>query len=294
MNKNEPKYYDSVSIWQNFLQKFSSKKITKKFAEDVRKKRELLANPPKPQKTTRPKVTIEDSDLALEAKIAARNSNGRIQNWTSAKPSIHQFAKGDYWTNDEGRYSRRCTYTKYSYSPLYTSYIEVSNCGGGLIYRRGFKGEIKSRVIHAPSGMRFKKDDLGLVLKRLSDGMDYHPTAKDLQSKKFATTIRAEMAKNYKARLAQKKAATQSKILEKLFQKDLATTMVTLSDSRKAGNCIEGSLRFAERRLNIPREEIVKGGFLFKIPAYKLIKTGEQRALAAAKVAWNRETMVCI
>jgi len=294
MNKDEPKYHASISQWQEFLQKFSAKKITKVFAESVKKKRELLANPPSNKKTTRLKVEIEDSGLALDAKIAARNSNGRIQNWTNAKPSIHQFSKGDYLTNNEGRYSRSCTYTKYSYSPLYTSYVEVSNCGSGLIYRRGFKGEIKSRVIYAPVGMKFQKDFYGLVLKRLSDGMDYHPTAKDLQSKKFAATIRAEMAKNYKARLAQKKAEKQSKILEKLFQKDLATTMVTLNDSRKAGNCIEGSLQFAERRLNIPREEIIKGGFLFKVPAYKLVKTGEQKAFDAAKVAWNRETTVCI
>lgn len=294
MSKNEPKYYDSVSVWQNYLQKFSAKKITKAFAESVKNKRLNLANPPKEQRKTRLKIEITDGDLALDAKIAARNSNGRIQNWTAAKASVHQFTKGDYLTNDEGRYSRRCKYTKYSYSPLYTSCVEVSNCGSGLVYRRGFKGEIKSRVIHAPSGMKFQKDVLGLVLRRLSDGMDYHPTAKDLQSRKFAATVRAEMARNYKARLAQKKAEKQSKILEKLFQRDLSTTMVTLYDSRKAGNCIEGSLQFAEKRLNIPRDEIVKGGFLFKIPAYKLVKTGEPRALAAAKMAWNRETTVCI
>lgn len=294
MNKNEPKYYASTSQWQEFLQKFSTKKITRDFAEKVRLNRLNLANPPKLQKQSRLKIEIQDENLALDSKIAARNSNGRIQNWTSAKPSIHQFAKGYYLTNDEGRYSRSCKYTKYSYSPLYTSYVAVSNCGSGLIYRRGFKGEIKSRVIHAPSGMKFKKDSYGLVLKRLSDGMDYHPTAKDLQSKKFAATVRAEMAKNYKARLAQKKAEKHSKFLEKLFQRDLPTTMVTLHDSRKAGNCIEGSLQFAERRLGISRQEIINGGYLFKIPAYKLVKTSEQRALAAAKVAWNRETMVCI
>lgn len=294
MNKNEPKHYDSVSKWQEFLQKFSTKKITKVFAESVKVKRQNLANSPKPQKQTRLKIKVVDVDLALDAKFAARNSNGRIQNWTSAKPSIHSFSKGDYLTNNEGRYSRHCSYTKYSYTPLYTSYVEVSNCGKGLVYRRGFKGKIKSRVIYAPSGMKFQKDDLGLVLKRLSDGMDYHPTAKDLQSKQFATVVRAEMAKNYKARLVQKKAEKQSKILEKLFQRDLRTTMVTLHDSRKAGNCVEGSLQFAERRLGISRQEIIKGGHLFKVPAYKLVKTGEARALAAAKAAWNRETTICI
>lgn len=296
MNKNEPKYYASPDEWQKYLQKFSTKKISKEFAKQVKLKREKLANPPIKdfQKIRRQEIRITDDSLALDAKIAARNSNGRIQNWTSARPSTFHTTKGDYDTNDEGKYSRSCKYTKYSYSPIYTSYVILAMGGSGLLYRRGFKGEIKSKIIHAPKGMCFSRDDNGLVLKRVSDGMDYHPTANDLQSKKFATTIRKEMAKNFLYRLNQKRLEKQNKRNEKIFQRDLKTTMVTLHDSRKAGNCIEGSLQFAEKRLNIPREEILNGGFIFKINAQRLIKTGDERAMRAVKVAWNRETIICI
>lgn len=294
MNKNEPKYYDSVSNWQKFLQKFSSKKVTKKLAEEVKKKRESFAFPKVEQKPVRIKLTIRDSILASEANKAAYAANKRIQNWTYCAPIFRAPQKGDYFSNDEGRYSRSCKYTKYSYSPTYMSYVTLANGGRGLVYRYGFKNEEHSRTIYAPKGMIFAKDDLGLVVKRLSDDMDYHPTSDDLKSKKFATLVREKMATNFKTRLIQKQTERRNKFLEQIFQKDLKTTMVTLNDSRKAGNCIEGSLQFAERRLGIPRQEIINGGHLFHVRAEKLVKTGDERAIRAAKVAWQRETTVCI
>ncbi len=294
MSKNEPKYYDSVSNWQIYLQKFSAKKATKKLAEEVKKKRESLTFPVVVKKPRRQEITILDSELAWLAKSAARSSNGRIKNWTSARPSTCHVVKGDYDTNDEGKYSRSCKYTKYSYSPNYTSYVILAMGGRGLLYRHGFKGEIKSKVVRAPAGMRFDRDENGLVLKRLSDGMDYHPDCNDLTSKKFATTVRAKMANNFKNRLAAKKEERRTKLFEKFYQRDLNNTMVNLYDSSKAGNCIEGSLQFAEKRLNIPRQEILSGGFIFKVPASKLVKTGDERAIRAAKVAWQRETLVMI
>lgn len=263
MNKNEPKYYDSITNWQKFLQRFSSKKITKELAEEVRKKRELLALPQKALKQARIMVLIKDQTLASEANKSAYSANKRIQNWTYCSPVFRAPSKGDYLTNDEGKYSRSCKYTKYSYSPTYMSYVTLANGGRGLVYKYGFKNEEHSRAIYAPKGMIFAKDNLGLVVKRLSDNMDYHPTSDDLKSKKFATLIREKMASNFKTRLIQKQTERRNKFLEQIFQKDLKTTMVTLNDSRKAGNCIEGSLQFAERRLGIPRQEIINGGHLF-------------------------------
>lgn len=296
MSKNEPKYYASSDEWQKYLQKFSAKKVTKKLAESVKKKRELLANPFKEKKKTRLEITIQDSELGWQAKSSARRSNGRIKNWVDSSPSIYHVSKGDYDKFESGTgYKRgKGSFTCYSYAPRYVSYVILANGGGGLIYRHGFKGEIKSRVIYAPAGIKFAKDENGLLLRRKSDNMDYHPTAKDLQSKKFATTVRQEMAKNFLYRLNQKRLEKQNNKSEKIFIRDLPTTMVNLHDSRKAGNCIEGSLRFAEMRLNIPRQEILNGGFIFKVPASKLVKTGDERAIRAAKVAWQRETLVMI
>ena len=238
-------------------------------------------------------ITINDYELGKTASDFASNNNRRIQNWVSSVPCSFITSKGDYYINNLGRYSRSCKYIKYSYSPKYTSYVEILDEGRKLIYYRGFKNEIKTKVIHSPKGMLFQKDSYGLLIRRLSDNMDYHPTKDDLQSKKFVSIIREKMASNYKARLYQKQLKKQQKKTEKIFNKDLKNTMVTLFDSRKAGNCVEGSLSFAEKRLGVSRKEILDGGFLFKIPAIKLVKTGEQKALNAAKVAWTRETTIC-
>lgn len=72
---------------------------------------------------------------------------------------------------------------------------------------------------------------------------------------------------------------------------------VTLLDSRSAGNCVEGSLAFAERKLGIPRAEILSAGYLFSVPADRLLRVANgntAQAEAAARDAWMRETTVCI
>lgn len=156
----------------------------------------------------------------------------------------------------------------------------------------------------APAGMHFAVDDNGVYLVRLSDGMDYHPTAQDWTAKDFATRVRRAMAENYKrrqaAKNAEKIAAKNSKEaarLEKIYRRDLATTCVTLSDSRRAGNCVEGTLRFAELKLKVSREEVLSAAHLFTVPATKLLAVANgdmQRVEAAVKIAWSRETLVSI
>lgn len=89
----------------------------------------------------------------------------------------------------------------------------------------------------------------------------------------------------------------ESRRINDLFRKDIASTRVTLEDSRKAGNCIEGSLVFAQRKLGISRQEILAGGHLFAIPASKILAAAngqKEQAEGAVKAAWIRETMICI
>lgn len=241
-------------------------------------------------------VTITDSSLAGLARDAARRANGRIKNWSTPCPTRVTVPLGDYDAINLGQYSRSCKYTRYEYKPCYTSYGVIAANGAALLYRRGFAGAIKSRIIHAPAGMRWDSNN-GLRLSRESDGMDYHPTVADLQSPKFATVVRDAMAANYTARLNAKREARRAEKWERQFERDLATTRVTLHDSRKAGNCIEGSLRFAERNLGIDRAAILAAGHLFTVPAKRLlaVANGEtERAMAAVRAAWNRETTVCI
>lgn len=244
----------------------------------------------------RTEVPIDDLALSRAARDAARSANGRIKNWTTPSPTTCLVPLGEYHQIDLGPYSRSCKYTHYEYTPLYTSFGVIAVDGKALLYRRGFTGSIKSRILRAPAGLKWKQRN-GLCLVRESDGMDYHPTVADLQSPRFASVVREAMARSYRARQEAKREARRTARWERQFELDLATTRVTLHDSRRAGNCIEGSLRFAERKLGLDRASILAAGHLFTVPAKRLLSVanGEtDRAVAAIRAAWSRETTVSI
>lgn len=241
-------------------------------------------------------LVIPDYDLSQLARIAAEKASPRIKNWEGAKPVARIASLGEYKSIDNGQYSRGCKYTHWTYAPLYTSFGIITLGGKVLLYRRGFTGSLKSRILPAPSGMLWTINN-GLCLVRQFDKMDYHPTVADMQSPRFASVVREAMARNYAARLAAKREARRQARFEDRFQRDLATTRVTLHDSRRAGNCIEGSLRFAERKLGLDRGSILAAGHLFTVPAKRLlaVANGEtEQAMRAVRAAWNRETTVCI
>lgn len=241
-------------------------------------------------------LVIPDYDLSQLARNAAEKANPRLKNWESPRPSIFPRAIGEYDSIDNGRYSSRCKYTHWTYAPLYTSFGIITLGGKVLLYRRGFTGSLKSRILPAPSGMLWTINN-GLCLVRQSDEMDYHPTVADMQSPRFASVVREAMARNYAARLAAKQEAKRQARFEARFQRDLATTRVTLHDSRRAGNCIEGSLRFAERKLGLDRGSILAAGHLFTVPAKTLLRVANgqtEQAMRAVCAAWTRETLVCI
>jgi hypothetical protein len=150
------------------------------------------------------------------------------------------------------------------------------------------------RRFRAPAGMIFAHDSNGVLVRRLSDGMDYHPTYADWRAKNFATVIRKTMATNYSVRLAAKRTEREIARNQKIFDREIKSTRVTLEDSRRAGNCIEGSLQFAESRLGLTRQQVLDGSYLFSVSAPRLMREKNERALAAVKIAWNRETTVSI
>ena len=161
-----------------------------------------------------------------------------------------------------------------------------------------------TRVLRAPAGMFFAADvALGVMLTRHSDQMDYHPGFEELWSKNFATRVRRGMAENFRQRAAIRKSdklaardKRESERQQKFFLRDVPSVVVSLADSRRAGNCVEGSLAFAERRLGISRQDILAGAHLFLYPAAKLLSKseGDPRAMRAVRAAWQRETAVAI
>lgn len=242
---------------------------------------------------------LYNSTLDSQSVSASRKANGRIRNWNGAASSIKPRTKGEYDTKNHGRYSSRYNYNRYSYTPRYTSLLTLEN--GLLVYTFGFVGEMKCVKKPVPSGMRFEKDSLGAKLVRISDGLDYHFTGDHFLNRRFSTNARLALAKKYRAKVAdnaerkaQKIHAVQTARFEKLFQRDLKHTYVNLNDSRAVGNCVEGSLRFAELRLKMNRTDILSGGHLCVVNAKRLVDTKDERAIRAARRAWARETLVAI
>lgn len=151
-------------------------------------------------------------------------------------------------------------------------------------------------AVTMPEGYRWAADHNGIHIVRISDGMDYHPTTKELAACKPARLI-ASLEENSERRRQQKESEDRAERDRFYFERDLPTVRVTLADSRAAGNCVEGSLAFAERKLHIPREEILAGGHLFSVPAQRLLAAAngdKPRVEAAVRRAWMRETAVSI
>ena len=102
------------------------------------------------------------------------------------------------------------------------------------------------------------------------------------------------MAKNFTARQAAKKADREAQRLEKFFAAQAPTVRVNLYDSRRAGNCVEGSLRYVESRLHIAREDILSAPWLMGVSGSRLLGDNNPRVQSAVRYAWMRETMVSI
>jgi hypothetical protein len=241
----------------------------------------------------RPVALVRCGADSFAAAQAAADGNRRITNWEPAEPVARRVTPGEYRDHDAGRYSSRSAYHKIEHRPIYASWAVVGVGGVGACYRWG---ATNCRTLKAPAGMTFKVDGLGLVLVRESDGMDYHVTAEDLRARDFAGRVRKAMAAAFTARREAKRLAIQQEREAAIRARELATVRVTLADSRAAGNCVEGSLRFAETRLGIQRHEILAGAHLFSVAAGKLLQADGKDARVAAAInrAWARETAVQI
>jgi len=187
----------------------------------------------------------------------------------------------------------------YKGSNLYCDYqsaIAISDCGK---YAITIIGNVVKRKYISPKGMLFKRDDLGILVERQSDKMDYHLSDVDWNAKNFATNIRSKMAIEYIKRQLANRLKKANEKQEKLFIKSLGNTRVNLNDSCKAGNCIEGTLSFCEKYLKLDRKTILDAGYLISVPAIKILKMAKntinaERAMNACRIAWMRETTISI
>ena len=165
-----------------------------------------------------------------------------------------------------------------------------------------FDGPVK--VVKAPAGTKFVYTPDDICVRRLKDNMDYHPKRAQFFSKTFAGKVRSEMDANKRRRKAldrelaqQKRQAKEKARVDKIFERDLPTTRVTLQDSRHVGNCVAGTLNFLERVYKIPQQDVIDGQHLFTLSGKFLMRAKGDAALKVRKViraAWERATLVCI
>jgi hypothetical protein len=226
-------------------------------------------------------VPLYDHDLGIRATDIAKDKHPRRQNWRSAKPTYSPVETGHVEVIDLGAYSRRCTYRHYEYMPQYQSALRVWRSGRSAHYIR----EGVERYVPAPSGTRWQRDEYGVLLRRLSDGMDYHPTAEDLQARDFVGRVRRGMSENYKARAKAKRDERDRALSEALERHALRNNRRRISlrsVSKMAGNCLAGTDEYL-RWLGIESRKRAVAGAVYRLAERK--KLINERFVAAAKMA---------
>lgn len=184
--------------------------------------------------------------------------NNRLKNWAGTEAT---WLKSHIETINEGRYSSRCDYTKYSYirrveswghviSPRYL-YVSIQHNGGFM-----------KQIIKAPRGYYWSHDSNGIFLdKNNSKNHDYHPTAYDflhfLQGYMVgAKYIINKLNENYETRKENLRLAKVQKEINKIEKLSIKNKIeyakkigcfLSIVDSIKSGNCLAGTINWIER-----------------------------------------------
>ena len=154
--------------------------------------------------------------------------------------------------------------------------------GNKLEWLVGPSDVVKTFVL--PDGWSWFNDSYGVGVKDRA-GVDFHPI--------FNSELTVEHLLCYHS---YNKALRQNQMydvsLRQATVQNLDSTFVTLEDSARAGNCIEGSLAFAERVLGLKREDVLGASYFLKVLARKVWDSRDYRAQNACVQAYMRETNV--
>lgn len=304
--KSKPNQDSGVRAWGEYLSQFSDldpRKLARaREAKRGERTRARLSQRSDPLSVKRETHAAPAASLIAAAHAAARAARPRVSRWVRASATVKPLEHGTIREDAVKKHSWK--YASTDHTPLYFSRATIAKGGRCLLHEFIADGFRQARIVKAPSGCKWERDELGLLLVR-ADGMEYHPTDAEFEARNFCKVAAAALAHNWKLRRASARMSRDMAALKKRTDKEAAAAeaallvrlnscRVTLDDSRRAGNCIEGALRFAEAKLGIAREEIIAGGFLFSVSAKKLWATGDFRARTACLAALNREEIVSI
>jgi hypothetical protein len=234
--------------------------------------------------------SVSDKPLADYADAFVREKNPRKKNIETPR-AVAFLDMGMKWFEEAIHYKGSFKGWKGSrFIPVYQSGLFVSKSGRCALL---IQECIVKRKLIAPKGLRFVVDSYGVAVKRDSDGMDFHPTLEQWKAKNFVGIVRENLAINYRKRLEIKKQARASEAFNRIRSREIANTVVLLEDSRAVGNCVQGSLAYAER-MGLKPEEVLAAPHMIGIKAKILIRSQDPRAIAAANRAFQRETTITI
>lgn len=247
---------------------------TIKAAEEIHNRRveaKKINNPPKPERIIMP-LGAEDVS-SQEEKI--KSENKAKKNWEGTYPGIIKADCELKYVNN-GTYSRRCTYTYYTYRVLVQSYGYIFCKNGKRVLRIRFAG--KKYDVKPLRGWSWGIDSNGVKLyKNSNPDIDYHVDQTDVLDLP-ATAKKA--IENFKTRKLMEKT---NKIAKKLPIKDV---MVCAVDSIRAGNCRVGTENFAKAH-NIKLDRHIPATVLEKIDTTS--KDRVQKAINFAKIRQAKE-----
>ena len=217
------------------------------------------------------KVVLGADDSILAHSIA-KSKHSRRKNWKAPEADFIT----DVISRNHGKYSKKCWYTRWSYTPTLKSYAFVSKWGGKSILYCHYSG---NSFINAPRGWYWKIDVNGLCLRsHTSFQDDFHPTSDELKKGTKYLLGQAVKLRNNRNDLQ----CQQSEWIKQSLM-GARGIMVGLQDSIHAGNCNVGSMAFAER-YNLDIEGYYTPSKLLKL------EPSNQRIKLAILIAYRRHT----
>lgn len=186
------------------------------------------------------------NEAARKRAADAIGRRGQKRNYSDGTARIFGKAHQARWVT----INYRGAYKGYTGAHLYRDYqscVAVSGSGKSALV---ICECVVQRRIKAPAGMVFKLDLAGILLRRSSDGMDYHLTNDDWYVDAFAAHIRRKMAEGWALRRAARR--DEQKNQQAIRSANRRGVRVGLADSLAAGNCRAGTEAFARRHnLNV-------------------------------------------
>ena len=222
---------------------------------------------------------------AAQAARKAREQYPRRRNWNAPEASYNQIG---IKTTHHGRYSHRCRFERLSYVPVMRSCGMVT-AGRALL----LIGNDLIRL-RAPRGWRFGRDDNGLYLTRLRETREafrYHPTSDEWVSGLAAIRSAAIDHEQTQRRVAREVREQQRQDREDAAILATLPVYVCLRDSRRAGNCVAGTLAWARRHELDPRQhvpaEIVRRLAARNPQALRAVASAERRTLTEIRRGYS-------